>query len=54
MIIGTHGLSLGFLFGWVILVLAGFIGSMMVMIGMFEELPGIVRDAAARSFIHRT
>jgi hypothetical protein len=48
MILGTNGLSLRCFFGWVILGLAGFIGSMMVMIGMFEELPGIVRGAVAR------
>jgi hypothetical protein len=36
-----HG-SVGLAMAWALLILAGLVGILMVVVGMFEELPGII------------
>jgi hypothetical protein len=38
---------------WLILITAAVVGTIMVVLGMFEELPAIIRDVARRSFRQR-
>ena len=47
------GVSLRILFAWSLLTLAAVTGIMMVVVGMFEELPGIIHAAYMRSFKQR-
>ena len=37
-------------FAWITTIIAAVIGVSMIAVGMFEELPGIIRDVWDRSF----
>jgi hypothetical protein len=47
------GLSFGMTLMWVVAILAAAAGAIMVMLLMFEELPGIIRGTFTRSFKKR-
>ena len=49
----TAGLSFGMTLTWAVAILAAATGAMMVMVPMFEELPGIIRGTFTRSFKKR-
>jgi hypothetical protein len=39
-------------FAWVLLVVSGSIAALMIVVGMFEELPQLIRDESRRTTSH--
>jgi len=48
--VAVHPLTIGLLVEWLLAIVAGLTGAFMVMIGMIEEIPRILRSTAARIF----